>query len=97
MELKDLIYFVFVYVNKDYYKFMEFYEWFKEIKSIIKDGYIVKCNDRESELFLRNYDDNINEICERVIFILLFFFKFFCDDEVFRFFISEAIGTIRLD
>lgn len=97
LKLIDLIYFVFVYVNEDYYKFRVFSEWFKEIKSIIKNGYIVKCDDCESEMFLRNYDDNINEICERVIFILLFFFKYFCDNKVFWFFISEVIGMIRLD
>lgn len=97
LEPKDLIHFVFVYANKDYHKFTEFYEWFKEIKSTIKDGHTVKCNDRESELFPRNHDDNINEICERAIFILPFLFKSFCDDEVLRFFTSEAIGTTRLD
>lgn len=97
LEPKDLIHFVFVYANKDYHKFTEFYEWFKEIKSTIKDGHTVKCDDRESELFPRNHDDNINEICERAIFILPFLSKSFCDDEVLRFFTSEAIGTTRLD
>lgn len=93
----DLIHFVFVYANEDYHKFREFSEWFEEIKSTIKNGHTVKCYDRESEMFPRNHDDNINEICERAIFILPFLSKYFCDDKVLRFFTSEAIGTTRLD
>lgn len=77
-----MIYIVFVCVKEDYDIFDGFLKWFMDILLMVENGKIVKYEIYDSELFLGIYDDNIYDICERVMFIVLFFFKFFCIDKV---------------
>ncbi|XP_022297552.2 uncharacterized protein LOC111106952 isoform X3 [Crassostrea virginica] len=97
VEPIDLIHFVFVFAHEDWTKFNEFYTWFKGIVSTLPNGDQVKMEKYDSQVFPPTHDENVHDICERAMFILPFLSQNFCTNNHLRFFLSEGIGSTRLD
>lgn len=97
VEPIDLIHFVFVFAHEDWTKFNEFYTWFKGIVSTLPNGNQVKMEKYDSQVFPPTHDENVHDICERAMFILPFLSQNFCTNKHLRFFLSEGIGSTRLD
>lgn len=96
--LENLVHFVFVVSTKDFNKYTELLQWFKEIElTVDKKGHDLKYETQDSRLFKCRYDEKVHDISEKAIFILPLLSEFFMEDAFCRFFNTEVIGKTRLD